>query len=73
MKKAVEQGKRYWGYVEAILLNWETRGVQSLGEVALLDEEFVAGKERKKKQQRKTGGMRMEELDEILVRNSGVR
>jgi DnaD/phage-associated family protein len=46
MKKAVEQGKRYWGYVEAILLNWEKRGVQSLEEVALLDEEFVAGKER---------------------------
>jgi DnaD/phage-associated family protein len=48
MKKAVEQGKRYWGYVEAILLNWEKRGVQSLGEVALLDEEFVAAKERKR-------------------------
>jgi DnaD/phage-associated family protein len=68
MKKAVEQGKRYWGYVEAILLNWEKRGVQSLGEVALLDEEFVAGKERKKKQHRKIGGTRMEELDEILDR-----
>jgi DnaD/phage-associated family protein len=78
MKKAVEQGKRYWGYVEAILLKWEKRGVKSLEEVAFWDEEFVAGKERKKKQQ-KTGRTRMEELDEILdrlepiLRNSGVR
>jgi DnaD/phage-associated family protein len=68
MKKAVEQGKRYWGYVEAILLNWEKRGMKSLEEVSLLDEEFVAGKEKKKKQQRKTGGTGMEELDEMLDR-----
>ncbi|OAT80979.1 hypothetical protein A6P54_13360 [Bacillus sp. MKU004] len=68
MKKAVEQGKRYWGYVEAILLNWEKRGVQTLGEVTLLDEEFIAGKGRKQKPQRKTVGMDKEELDAMLDR-----
>jgi DnaD/phage-associated family protein len=68
MKKAVEQGKRYWGYVEAILVNWERKGVQTLGEVALLDEEFVAGKEKKQKQSPMKRKTRMEELDEMLNR-----
>jgi DNA replication protein DnaD len=52
------------------LLNWEKKGVQTLGEVALLDEEFMEGKEKKKKQSRKTGKTRWEELDEILSRIS---
>jgi DnaD/phage-associated family protein len=68
MKKAVEQGKRHWGYVEAILVNWEKKGVQTLGEVALLDEKFVAGKEKKQKQSPKKRKTRMEELDEMLDR-----
>ncbi|OIU69808.1 DnaD domain-containing protein [Rossellomorea aquimaris] len=30
MKKAVEQGKQYWSYVEAILKNWEQEGVKNV-------------------------------------------
>jgi DnaD/phage-associated family protein len=30
MKKAVEQGKQYWSYVEAILMNWELNDVRDV-------------------------------------------
>ncbi|QTC40440.1 DnaD domain protein [Bacillus sp. V3] len=30
MKKAVEQGKQYWSYVEAILMNWELNDVKDV-------------------------------------------
>jgi DnaD/phage-associated family protein len=30
MKKAVEQGKQYWSYVDAILMNWELNDVRDV-------------------------------------------
>ncbi|MBH9967933.1 DnaD domain-containing protein [[Bacillus] enclensis] len=54
MKKAVEQGKQYWSYVEAILKNWEREGVRDVKDAE--EKEFM--KMFQKVVKEKTVGMR---------------
>jgi len=44
IKRAKLQGKATVAYVDGILKNWRSRGVKSLGEVRLLDQEYEAKK-----------------------------
>jgi DnaD/phage-associated family protein len=54
MKKASEQGKQYWSYVEAILVKWEQFGVKDVKdaqekEFKLMYEKVFKGKEQRRK------------------------
>jgi DnaD/phage-associated family protein len=44
MKKAAEQGKQYWSYVEAILMKWEQSGVREVREAQEKELEFMKKK-----------------------------
>jgi DnaD/phage-associated family protein len=53
MKKASEQGKQYWGYVEAILVKWEQLGVKDVKDAQSKESEFMSQKPVKGKGQKR--------------------
>jgi DnaD/phage-associated family protein len=57
MKKAADQGKQYWSYVEAILKKWELSGVKDVKDAEEKESDFmkqkVAGKGKGQGQKRK--------------------
>jgi DnaD/phage-associated family protein len=53
MKKASEQGKQYWSYVEAILVKWEQLGVKDVKDAQSKESEFMSQKPVKGKGQKR--------------------
>jgi DnaD/phage-associated family protein len=53
MKKASEQGKQYWSYVEAILVKWEQFGVKDVKDAQSKESEFRSQKSAKGKGQKR--------------------
>jgi DnaD/phage-associated family protein len=48
MKRAVEQGKQYWSYVDAILVKWELLQVQNVQDAREKENQIMAGNVSKK-------------------------
>jgi DnaD/phage-associated family protein len=63
MKKASEQGKQYWSYVEAILVKWEQSGVRDVKDAFEKESQFMKQKSFKGKSQHRKP-VRIEKLPE---------
>ncbi|MBP2258779.1 DnaD domain-containing protein [Virgibacillus alimentarius] len=60
MKRALERGKGSWGYVKAILKDWQGRGVRTVADVHAADVAFQNQKHERKRSRRSFGSKREE-------------
>jgi DnaD/phage-associated family protein len=72
MKKAAEQGRQYWSYVEAILVKWELNDVRDVKDAEEKELEFMnkKGSKGKKRAGQKTKPIRTEKLPEWFTQET---